>query len=790
MDYTPKFPRYNTAVKDSFAYDTAIRRWPSILTQAVDSTYRRCHELATQGAHNAHVEEAKSIIEKIGELKHDLMHDKPLVKLHVSPENAPHLDGTKYRVPSTTEYDTEIQSCNPSWMQSEWLFAECYLYRRLRRLFETSMHWQGFDPFFQTKLNTFRASGQGIQACATMMEEMLVKSPTHSAHDPASQFLFDEIVSSSLWGNATDLSLLTNLDYADLQKLQATTAEQRAENAKRIIVNDMDTTWNAVRLMENGRVDIVLDNAGFELITDMLLADWLLTLRGTIPRPTTERAAAIQIYIEAVRERISTAARKVSVKAPQLLAVSKLQPASDVMAAYEQTAQRHFGENYAQELVEKASVLPLDIQWHLIGGLQSNKAKILASVPNLYAVESIASAKLATSLEKTLARPENAMRRKAPLYVYVQVNTSAEAEKSGVPALTAPWQEGDQEPPLVALVQHILLECPHLRLVGLMTIGALANSKQAREGENPDFEALVASRKHLLASLKNNGAMRARFAEPNWWTPTGNQANVYDTLLHGVEDAALQLSMGMSADLEAAVAYGSNQVRIGSDCFGSRGPKHDADAEREEELRKVNQVPLVKEVVFHTKNMPWFVSDTCVPDVWYTLDKLQDPAFFAEQQLPSLQHIQAMAARWKRHFSTGAFRLAMPHDAPLGADAGPLGDFWTQPASYGHLPALAPALLQDLQMSGLVIFKGDLNYRKLTQDAAWPPVTSFSTALGPLYGRIPLVALRTCKADVCVGLAPGQAEALSQRDPAWRTNGHWALIQFAGRNEILQVDAM
>lgn len=257
------------------------------------------------------------------------------------------------------------------------LYAECYLYRRLRHLFETSTHWQAYDPFFQTKSDTFLASEAGIHACAKLIQELLEKNATHAVHDPATNVLFDELVSSSLWGNATDLSLLTNLNYADLQKLQATSAEHRKEKQQFVLVNHLANAWDALRSMDHGRVDIVLDNAGFELVTDLVLADWFLTLRGTIPRASEERAADVRGRIDAVRARIDRAAQQASRPPPGLLAVSKLQPPSDVMAAFD-AGQRHFGENYAQELVEKAHVLPQSIKWHLIGGLQSNKAKILA----------------------------------------------------------------------------------------------------------------------------------------------------------------------------------------------------------------------------------------------------------------------------------------------------------------------------------------------------------------------------------------------------------------------------
>jgi hypothetical protein len=122
------------------------------------------------------------------------------------------------------------------------------------------------------------------------------------------------------------------------------------------------------------------------------------------------------------------------------------------------------------------------------------------------------------------------------------------------------------------------------------------------------------------------------------------------------------------------------------------------------------------------------------------------------------------------------------------------------------MPHKAEELFKDLKESELVIFKGDLNYRKLTGDvcallllrsnvcansisqAAWDPTTPFSTAIGPLGSKsfIRSLALRTCKADVVVGLSPGKDEEIRQTKGGggqsgarkWAWSGEWAVIQF------------
>jgi len=212
------------------------------------------------------------------------------------------------------------------------------------------------------------------------------------------------------------------------------------------------------------------------------------------------------------------------------------------MACYEH-GQRDFGENYAAELAEKAEKLPKDIRWHFIGGLQSNKCKPLAAIPNLWAVQTVDSGKKANALNRSL--PED---RTDPLNVYIQVNTSGEDQKSGISPLTSSTASAPSE--LVNLAKLIVQECPRLRLLGLMTIGSFEASVAAGD-ENPDFKALVETREVLEGILKTDGSLS------NPW---------------GVE-GQLELSMGMSADFESAIKSGSDTVRVGTGIFGTRPPK-------------------------------------------------------------------------------------------------------------------------------------------------------------------------------------------------------------------------
>lgn len=263
------------------------------------------------------------------------------------------------------------------------------------------------------------------------------------------------------------------------------------------------------------------------------------------------RVTALIGNLSAVRARVTTAIAATSPKPVRLVAVSKLKPASDVLALHEPPAsQLHFGENYLQELLEKSRLLPPSIKWHFIGGLQSNKCVTLArDVRGLWAVESLDTTKKASLLDKGWGeRPVTDQDQQAQaqssdvdsdprLRVYIQVNTSGEENKAGIEPSEAP-----------TLARFIREKCPRLKLQGVMTIGAIARSRATTpETENEDFVRLRETRDHIVAELGLGG-----------------------------DEAGLELSMGMSSDFEGAITLGSDQVRVGTTIFGDRPPKVEA----------------------------------------------------------------------------------------------------------------------------------------------------------------------------------------------------------------------
>jgi PLP dependent protein len=238
------------------------------------------------------------------------------------------------------------------------------------------------------------------------------------------------------------------------------------------------------------------------------------------------RAEDIARNLEAVRARIASAERAAGRAAgsARLIAVSKTMPAEDVQAALAH-GQHDFGENYAQELRDKRAALLAAItdaaarpRWHYIGPIQSNKVKYLAGQVAL--VHTVDAPALLPELERRTAGAAGAPAQDC----LVQVNVAGEAQKRGL----APAE-------LPALLDGFAAS-PHLRCVGLMLIPPLTEDPEAAR---PHFQAL----RRLLDE-------QARVSRRN------------------VE--LRELSMGMSHDLEVAIAEGATLVRVGTAIFGER----------------------------------------------------------------------------------------------------------------------------------------------------------------------------------------------------------------------------
>jgi len=199
----------------------------------------------------------------------------------------------------------------------------------------------------------------------------------------------------------------------------------------------------------------------------------------------------------------------------QLIAVSKTKPNTDIIELYE-LGHRAFGENYVQELIDKADQLPKDIQWHFIGHLQSNKVKYIA--PFVHLIHGVDSEKLLQEINK------QALKQNRIIDCLLQVHIASEETKFGF----------DEESLNEFIQSGRLANYPNVRIKGLMGMASFSEDQD------------------LLA--KEFGSLKNMFDQSN------NQLN------HSLDT----LSMGMSSDYQLAVKLGSNMVRIGSLLFGAR----------------------------------------------------------------------------------------------------------------------------------------------------------------------------------------------------------------------------
>ncbi|KAF0492444.1 DUF89-domain-containing protein [Gigaspora margarita] len=442
----PPRPALVATNEDSFAYITTTSRWPIIVTKIIDDIYKTRHLLDLSEVDK--LKEGKEIIDSIGELKYSMQRKKPLIPIED--------DGDPDIGTWTYVFNTYFKDDN--WYSATWLFTECYLYRRIHSMFARTKHWNDYDPFFRQKEDTFKASYNAIIEIAKRIDELVYIPKLHADNEEinSGRIIFHELVRISLWGNSTDLSLLTNLSYEDINKLQDMGTKKLEELEKNILVNDLEKAWNYISEHRNSRIDIILDNAGFELYGDLVLSDWLI---------------------------------------------------------------------------------------------QSGYAK---------------------------------------------------------------------------------------------------------------------------------------------------------------------------------------------------------------------------EIYFHAKKIPWFVSDTTPNDFNWILQTLQSEDFFLSASEIEKSFLKKFSNRLQYYIDNSQLILTSDY-------------FWTSPYSYWHLAEQAPNLYADLCKSNLVIFKGDLNYRKLVYDCNWETTTPFKDAIGPLAsmkGSPPILTLRTCKADVVVGLEEGTEVRLTANEKDWMYSGKYAVIQF------------
>ncbi|BGP51558.1 Hairy/enhancer-of-split with YRPW motif protein 2 [Rhodotorula kratochvilovae] len=266
----PPWPAYRGYHEYSFAHATMGVRLPTILGKAIDDVVKTLNDEYDE-------ERIVDLTECISRME-DLMDD-----LQGNAKLRPIIDDGEGDIPL---WNKEIARYfrGKDFMNAPWLFAEAYKYRRLHEAFSLSKHWKSYDVFFRQKCETFSRSSDAVFELSMRFAEPFKQAEGASPEDllEAKRLMFHELTQICLWGNSTDLSLLINMTEEDIKRLQSTGGDHLAATEQNILGNDLAKIWEYVSSSrfgtkeKGGRLDFVLDNAGFELYCDCVYADWLI----------------------------------------------------------------------------------------------------------------------------------------------------------------------------------------------------------------------------------------------------------------------------------------------------------------------------------------------------------------------------------------------------------------------------------------------------------------------------------------------------------------------------------
>lgn len=239
---------YTNDDKECFAYTSVNERWPAILTGVVKDLIQ-----AAESASGEARDEATTIAADVKKFISEIDADVELLPL---------------------AEDQAFSAKNMHWKSAPWLYSECYLYRKTQLFFDNSKHWKKYDMFRQSKEQAFFKSAEAVATLADRYIQVEKQVTTQlRADELALKVLFHELLNTALWGNATDLSLLVTVSLEELKKLQVAAEDRDKES---VLAQDFEAVWKQMWETKGGRVDFVLDNAGFELYTDLILALFLL----------------------------------------------------------------------------------------------------------------------------------------------------------------------------------------------------------------------------------------------------------------------------------------------------------------------------------------------------------------------------------------------------------------------------------------------------------------------------------------------------------------------------------
>ncbi|OMJ09201.1 Protein-glutamate O-methyltransferase [Smittium culicis] len=283
LDFVPNCPPYpyTTAENSPFTKVSLIERVPHIVTDIINHLHKEILKLdQNSDADSLRIEETKFIISELSKIKHEMTTGKVIPLL----EHDSVGDVEEYNNYIKTYFDSQ------TWLQAPFLLWETYLYRRIKGLFARSKTIASFDYFEELKIKALFQSKTAILKLSKRLVDNLNNCKAQAeAHTNADQLAilnevaFLEVLHNSLWGNQTDLSMFPDLKAEDLVSMQQKLLSEDANKSSTIhndsqLIYDYFLNISSNNPNSNITVGIVLDNSGFELFGDLLLATWLIEM--------------------------------------------------------------------------------------------------------------------------------------------------------------------------------------------------------------------------------------------------------------------------------------------------------------------------------------------------------------------------------------------------------------------------------------------------------------------------------------------------------------------------------
>ena len=250
----------------SLAHSTARTRWPKIVIAAIADVKATLSQHA-QGS--AEVEDGEDVVADLEKVLSDLEGNAKITP--ISEDGSVAVKG----------FNDELQTLgHMTWHNSPWLYTENYMYRLINTCFSRrrTAFWRTYDVFAIQKNNALKSSRSVVTELVQWYIGIGEKTHENQVDKESLKALMEEMIQVSLWGNATDLLLLISVSVEELQSRQG--KKSRELFKKNVVDDDTEQVWALLHSIHNsgsnGEVHIILDNAGFEFLTDLVLVAYLL----------------------------------------------------------------------------------------------------------------------------------------------------------------------------------------------------------------------------------------------------------------------------------------------------------------------------------------------------------------------------------------------------------------------------------------------------------------------------------------------------------------------------------